>query len=130
MENRDRPTYKCSEEQIHPVGLGVALPNLRGPIEPLLTNCFTKLNISVTLIKDSQTTFRRYIMRSGMQMDEAGKLNVFAVEPKMYVSEDSQFGFNVNSERLNGRMAMIGFVSLLIMEVVTGHGLVGFFTSL
>jgi hypothetical protein len=102
----------------------------QGPIKRLLTNCFTKLNLPVTLIKDSQTTFRRYIMRSGMQMDEAGKLNVFAVEPKMYVSEDSQFGFNVNSERLNGRMAMIGFVSLLIMEVVTGHGLVGFFTSL
>jgi Chlorophyll A-B binding protein len=99
-------------------------------IEQLLTNCFTKLNLSVTLIKDSQTTFRRNAMRSGMQMDEAGKLNVFAVEPKMYVSEDSQFGFNVNSERLNGRLAMIGFVSLLIMEVVTGHGLVGFFTSL
>ncbi len=69
-------------------------------------------------------------MKSGMQLDETGKLNIFAVEPKMYVSEESQFGFNVESEKLNGRLAMIGFVSLLILEVATGHGIVGFFTNL
>jgi hypothetical protein len=31
---------------------------------------------------------------------------------------------------MNGRFAMIGFVSLLIMEVVTGHGVIGWLTSL
>ncbi|NES98490.1 MAG: high light inducible protein, partial [Desertifilum sp. SIO1I2] len=27
--------------------------------------------------------------------------------------------------KLNGRLAMIGFVSLLVLEVLTGHGIFG-----
>jgi hypothetical protein len=69
-------------------------------------------------------------MTRGAQLDEQGKLNVFAIEPEVYVSEEGQFGFNEQSEKLNGRLAMIGFVALLIQEVITGHGIVGFFTSL
>lgn len=37
------------------------------------------------------------------------------VEPK--------FGFNDYAERLNGRAAMVGFVLTLIIEAVTGQGL-------
>jgi hypothetical protein len=37
--------------------LRVPPPTQQGPIEQLLTKCFTKLNLPVTLIKDSQTTF-------------------------------------------------------------------------
>lgn len=69
-------------------------------------------------------------MRSGVVTEEQGRQNIYAVEPQMYVSSDSQFGFNKQSELLNGRLAMLGFVSLLILEVVTGHGLIGFLTSL
>ncbi len=69
-------------------------------------------------------------MRSGSIVDDQGKLNNFAIEPQMYVTEQPQFGFNENAEKLNGRLAMIGFVALLAMEVLTGHGLLGFFTSL
>jgi hypothetical protein len=37
--------------------------------------------------------------------------------------EDPKFGFNDYSERLNGRAAMIGFVLVLVIEYVTGQGL-------
>lgn len=69
-------------------------------------------------------------MRSGSIIDDQGKLNNFAIEPQMYVTDQPQFGFNINAERLNGRLAMIGFVSLLALEVFTGHGIIGFFTAL
>ncbi len=33
-----------------------------------------------------------------------------------------KFGFNDYAERLNGRAAMIGFVAALIVEYITGQG--------
>ena len=33
-----------------------------------------------------------------------------------------KFGFNDYAERLNGRAAMIGFVAALVVEYVTGQG--------
>ncbi|PIG90582.1 chlorophyll a/b-binding protein [Gloeocapsopsis sp. IPPAS B-1203] len=62
-------------------------------------------------------------------IDDRGLANTFAIEPKMYVQE-SQTGFTPYAELLNGRLAMIGFVSLLALEVFTGHGLIGFFANL
>jgi hypothetical protein len=69
-------------------------------------------------------------MRSGSITDDQGKLNNFAIEPQMYVTDQPQFGFTKHAEQLNGRLAMIGFVSLLLLEVFTGHGLIGFFLNL
>jgi hypothetical protein len=63
-------------------------------------------------------------------MEEGGRSNVYAVEPKMYVDDTQKFGFNEYAEKLNGRLAMIGFVSALILEVVTGHGVIGWLTGL
>ncbi|WP_019507987.1 hypothetical protein [Pleurocapsa sp. PCC 7319] len=37
--------------------------------------------------------------------------------------EDPKFGLNSYSERLNGRAAMIGFAAILIIEYMTGKGL-------
>jgi hypothetical protein len=59
-----------------------------------------------------------------------GRLNNFAIEPKMYVDDSVQVGFTEHAERLNGRLAMIGFVSLLALEVFTGHGLIGAIANL
>jgi hypothetical protein len=42
------------------------------------------------------------------------------VSPKL---EQPKFGFNSYAERLNGRAAMIGFVVTLVIEYVTGKGL-------
>ncbi|MCU0550493.1 MAG: chlorophyll a/b-binding protein [Leptolyngbya sp. Prado105] len=69
-------------------------------------------------------------MRSGSITDDQGKLNNFAIEPQMYVTDQPQFGFNTNAELLNGRLAMIGFVSVLALEFFTGHGVIGFLTGL
>ncbi|WP_175561053.1 hypothetical protein [Hydrococcus rivularis] len=37
--------------------------------------------------------------------------------------EEPKFGFNDYAERLNGRAAMIGFVLTLLIEYITGQGL-------
>ncbi len=36
--------------------------------------------------------------------------------------EEPKFGFNEYAERLNGRAAMIGFILIVIIEVLTGQG--------
>jgi hypothetical protein len=33
------------------------------------------------------------------------------------------FGWTPYAEQINGRFAMIGFVGLLLIEILTGHGL-------
>lgn len=38
----------------------------------------------------------------------------------------SKFGFNANAENWNGRLAMIGFVSALAIELLSGKGLLHF----
>jgi hypothetical protein len=63
-------------------------------------------------------------MSNSYRVDERGVLNNFAVEPKMYVDDTDKAGFTAYAELLNGRLAMIGFVSLLILEASTGHGLI------
>ncbi len=36
--------------------------------------------------------------------------------------DEPKFGFNLYSERLNGRAAMVGFVVAIVIELVTGKG--------
>jgi hypothetical protein len=69
-------------------------------------------------------------MRSGNIVDGQGKLDNFAIEPQVYVQEESRTGFTPYAELLNGRLAMIGFVSLLVLEAISGHGLLGGLASL
>ncbi|MBD3881583.1 high light inducible protein [Phormidium tenue FACHB-886] len=69
-------------------------------------------------------------MRSGVVTEEQGRQNIYAIEPQVYVEADSRVGFTPYAEMLNGRLAMIGFVSMLILEAVTGHGLLSLFSSL
>jgi hypothetical protein len=61
--------------------------------------------------------------------NDQGLLNNFAIEPKMYVDDSVSTGFTEYAEKMNGRFAMIGFVSLLAIEVLSGHGLVAFLKS-
>ena len=62
--------------------------------------------------------------------EDRGLLNNFATEPTMYVDDESGFGFTERAEKLNGRLAMIGFLSAIALELLTGHGVVGFLTNL
>lgn len=66
----------------------------------------------------------------GYRKEQGNRLNNYAIEPKMYVDSSVSAGFTTYAEKINGRLAMIGFVSLLAMEVLTGHGVVGWLTSL
>ena len=34
-----------------------------------------------------------------------------------------RYGFHTHTERLNGRMAMLGFIALLLVGAQLGHGL-------
>ncbi len=67
----------------------------------------------------------------GAIIDDQGKMNNFALEPKVYVDEQGdRTGFTPYAELLNGRLAMIGFISLVALEVFSGHGILGFLQSL
>ncbi len=66
----------------------------------------------------------------GLMLDDEGKMNNFAIEPKVYIEDQARTGFTPYAERLNGRLAMIGFVSLLALEVSTKHGLISWLTHL
>lgn len=69
-------------------------------------------------------------MRSGNIIDNQGKLDNFAIEPQVYVQSESRTGFTPYAEVVNGRLAMIGFVALLALEVLSGHGVLGALASL
>jgi hypothetical protein len=69
-------------------------------------------------------------MTRGFRLDSDKRLNNFAIEPQVYVDDSVQAGWTEYAEKLNGRFAMIGFVALLAMEVITGHGVIGWLTSL
>ena len=34
-----------------------------------------------------------------------------------------RYGFHTHIEKLNGRLAMIGFIALIILEINLGHGI-------
>ena len=63
--------------------------------------------------------------------EDGGRLNAFATEPRMQLVEAEQgWGFHERAEKLNGRMAMLGFLALLATEIALGgqaftHGLLG-----
>lgn len=66
----------------------------------------------------------------GFRVNELGQLNNFAIEPKVYVDETTRVGFTEYAEKLNGRLAMIGFVALIAVEAITGQGLISWLTNL
>lgn len=60
---------------------------------------------------------RRYTTEEGKKSD-----NLAIATPKM--------GFTRYAERLNGRLAMIGFVVALCLELFTEQGAIGWLTNL
>lgn len=68
--------------------------------------------------------------RNSFVTEDGGRLNNYAIEPTMYVDSTQQFGFNQYAEKLNGRLAMIGFISLIAFEISTGEGLITWLINL
>ena len=58
--------------------------------------------------------------------NELGQQNMWATEPAMYMTKESldRYGIethNEKAEKLNGRLAMIGFVAGVISYAATGN---------
>ena len=64
--------------------------------------------------------------RSGtITTEDGGRTNMFASEPTMYMSKESldRYGIETYAERaekLNGRVAMLGFVSAVVSYAFSG----------
>ena len=61
--------------------------------------------------------------------NDRGQHNMWAKEPQMYVDPNKDFSVthNEKAERLNGRLAMIGFVAAIGAYVTTGQIIPGIF---
>ena len=56
--------------------------------------------------------------------DLEGHDNIYAKEPQMTMAAaDAGWGFHDRAEKLNGRLAMVGFLAALVTELETGEGL-------
>ena len=58
--------------------------------------------------------------------EERGRLNAYAVEPQMYYAETT-VDHNTFAEKLNGRLAMLGFVAAIGAYALTGQIIPGLF---
>ncbi len=62
--------------------------------------------------------------RTAFTKDERGLMNNWAIEPKMYIDEgENRFGLTTYAELINGRLAMVGIVGLVIIELITHKSL-------
>ena len=57
--------------------------------------------------------------------NEHGQQNMFAVEPAMYMTDEDRAKYGIEShneraEKLNGRVAMLGFAAAVISYATTG----------
>jgi hypothetical protein len=64
--------------------------------------------------------------------NDRGQQNMFAREPKMYISDEdaAKYGMMTHNERAeiaNGKFAMLGFVAAIISYATTGHLFFGVF---
>ena len=55
---------------------------------------------------------------------EENKLNTTEIEQQETIDEINKVGFTRYTEILHGRMAMIGFILLLAIAVLTKHGVI------
>ena len=50
--------------------------------------------------------------------------NVYPKEPHMELAgPDAGWGFHARAEKLNGRLAMLGFIAAIATELISGEGL-------
>lgn len=64
-------------------------------------------------------------MSQQTQVKEQTNLSNQDIEQQENTNEIGKVGFTKYAERLNGRLAMIGFVFLLAIAILTKHGIIG-----
>ena len=70
------------------------------------------------------TTFPLQQPAGLVTQDLEGHDNIYAKEPQMTMAAaDAGWGFHDRAEKLNGRLAMVGFLAALVTELATGEGL-------
>ena len=57
--------------------------------------------------------------------EDGNRQNLFAVEPKMYITEKDmaeheQETYAERAEKLNGKLAMLGFLAAVVSYLITG----------
>jgi hypothetical protein len=60
------------------------------------------------------------------ESEDDALLDPKAIEPSMYFASpesESGWGFHARAERLNGRLAMVGFAVGIALELLTGQGI-------
>ena len=56
--------------------------------------------------------------------DLEGHDNVYPKEPHVELAgPDAGWGFHARAEKLNGRLAMLGFIAAIATELISGEGL-------
>ena len=89
-----------------------------------LTNYFTFVNSSVTLINNYKTS----MANSNVTTESGGRQNMFPTETRPYIDESVSYdSYPQNAEKVNGRWAMIGLVALVGAYVSTGQIIPGIF---
>ena len=80
------------------------------------------LRYTCCIRRDAMTQANTPVIRGATVTEEdGGRLNAFASEPRMQVVEaENGWGFHERAEKLNGRMAMLGFIALLATEFALG----------
>ena len=106
---------------------GTRLPRRRPPCHaPALQAAILRYNSSndpaeVPLTQATPSIEAATIRGATVTTEDGGRLNAFATEPRMeVVSSESGWGFHERAEKLNGRMAMLGFIALLATEFALG----------
>jgi hypothetical protein len=97
------------------------------PPDPGQPNLFQPRNIALQFLQHFEITSMASsaaaatIRGATVTTEDGGRLNAFATEPRMeVVSAESGWGFHERAEKLNGRMAMLGFIALLATEFALG----------
>jgi hypothetical protein len=89
--------------------------------EPRRQPCNIALQFTQHIAKDTMTQSAASIRGAQVTTEDGGRLNAFATEPRMeVVSSENGWGFHERAEKLNGRMAMLGFIALLATEFALG----------
>ncbi len=111
-----------------PVLHGLTIPVKRYFFEPISE--FSKGLIAMSASSKSQKppSIASHAESEGGMWDSEDNqlLDPRVIEPRMYLADqnnDSGWGFHRRAEILNGRLAMLGFVIGLVVEMISGQGI-------